>query len=165
MVETALGVLNAFEMASTGARVRGLCLGGEDLAWDLGAVRTRAGQEIAQARAHMVLAARAAGCQAIDTIYPRLADTDGLLAETRQARQVGYSGKLIVHPSQIEPVHQALAPSEAEVAFARRVVEAFETVGERGDGVIAVDGQMVDAPVVARARELLLRAVAMRRGS
>jgi citrate lyase subunit beta/citryl-CoA lyase len=165
MIETALGVLNAYAMASTSSagalsvqscrRVCALCLGGEDLARDLGAVRTRQGLELAHARAHLVLAARAAGAMAIDTVCTDLADPDGLLAEAREARQLGYSGKLVIHPAQIEPVHRAFTPSGEEVAYARRVLEAFAIAEARGDGVIALDGQMIDAPVVARAREVL----------
>ena len=93
---------------------------------------------------------------AIDTIHTDLTDPDGLLVEARQARQLGYSGKLLIHPAQIEPVHQAFAPSEEEIAHARRVLEAFEAAGTRGEGVLALDGQMIDAPVVARAREVLM---------
>jgi citrate lyase subunit beta/citryl-CoA lyase len=155
MVETALGVLHAHDMARASRRVHALCLGGEDLARDLGAVRTREGLELAHARAHLVLAARAAGALAIDTIYPDLTDAEGLLAEARQARQLGYSGKLLVHPAQIEPVHRAFSPSQEEVAHARRVLEAFAAAEARGDGVIALDGQMIDAPVVTRARAVL----------
>lgn len=161
MVETVRGVLNAYGMARAGQahggrRVQALCLGGEDLAWDLGAVRSKVGTEIAYARAHLVFAARAAGAVAIDTVYTDLTDADGLLAEARQARQLGYGGKLLIHPAQIEPAHQAFAPSEEEVAHARRVLEAFEEAGAWGEGVIALDGQMIDAPVVARAREVLM---------
>lgn len=155
MVETALGVLNAYEMARASARVRALCLGGEDLARDLGAVRSKEGMELAHSRAQMLLAARAAGARAIDTIWTDLTDADGLLAEAVQARRLGYSGKLIVHPAQIEPVHRAFAPSEEEVAHARRVLTAFAAAEARGDGVLALDGQMIDAPVVARAREVV----------
>jgi citrate lyase subunit beta/citryl-CoA lyase len=169
MVETAQGVLNAHEMACAGSgpgfgRVQALCLGGEDLAWDLGAVRTREGAEIAHARARLVLAARAAGAAAIDTVYTDLTDQEGLLAEARQARQLGYSGKLLIHPSQIEPVHRAFAPSEEEVAHARRVVAAFEAGETDGKGVVVVDGRMIDAPVVARAREVLMMTESMHRG-
>jgi citrate lyase subunit beta/citryl-CoA lyase len=159
MVETALGVLQAYDMARASSRVRALCLGGEDLARDLGAVRTAEGRELAHARAHMVLAARAAGVLAVDTVYTNLADLDGLLAEARQMRQMGYSGKLLIHPAQIEPVHQAFAPTEEEVAYARRVLEAFEAAEARAEGVIALDGQMIDAPVVARAREVVAAAI------
>jgi citrate lyase subunit beta/citryl-CoA lyase len=155
MVETALGVLAANDMARDSQRVRALCLGGEDLAKDLGAIRTREGKELAHARAHLVIAARAAGAVAVDTIYADLNDFDGLLADARRARQLGYSGKLLIHPAQIAPVHNAFAPSRNEVEYARRVVEAFEASEARGEGVIALEGQMIDAPVVARAREVL----------
>ncbi len=155
MVETALGVLNAYAMAQASPRVRALCLGGEDLAHDLGAVRTQAGAELAHARAQMLLAARAAGALAVDTIWTDLTDPDGLLAEARQARHLGYSGKLVIHPAQIEPVHRAFTPSEEEVAHARRVLAAFEAAEARGDGILALDGRMIDAPVVARAREIV----------
>jgi citrate lyase subunit beta/citryl-CoA lyase len=158
MVETALGVLQAYDMARASGRVRALCLGGEDLARDLGAVRTQEGQELAHARAHMVLAARAAGVMAVDTVYTNLADLDGLRAEAQQVRELGYSGKLLIHPAQIEPVHQAFTPSQEEIAYARRLLEAFEAAEARGEGVIAFDGQMIDAPVVARAREVLAAA-------
>lgn len=161
MVETALGALNAYELARSSRRVLALCLGGEDLCRDLGAVRTREGLEIAYARAHLVLAARAAGTLAIDTVFVDLADHDGLRAEARQARQLGYSGKLLIHPAQIEPVHQAFAPSVEEIAHARRVLQAFEAAQGKGDGVIALDGQMIDAPVVARAGEVLALAGSM----
>ena len=153
MIETALGVLNAYQMARM--NVRALFLGGEDLVRDLGAVRSKEGLELAHARAQMVLAARAAGALAIDTVFTDLADLDGLLEEAREARILGYSGKLLVHPAQIEPVHRAFAPSAEEVAQARRVLEAFAAAEARGDGVLALDGQMIDSPVVARAREVL----------
>jgi citrate lyase subunit beta/citryl-CoA lyase len=155
MVETALGVLNAHAMACASPRVQALCLGGEDLTRDLGATRTRQGSELAFSRAHLVVAARAARIRAIDTIWTGLDDPEGLEAESRQARQLGYSGKLVIHPSQIAPVHRAFAPTEAEILDARRVVEAAAAGQARGDGVVALSGQMIDAPVVARAREVL----------
>jgi len=155
MVETALGVLNVYQMARASRRVRALCFGGEDLAWDLGAIRTKEGLELAHARAQLVLAARAAGVLAIDTVYTDLKDEAGLLAEARLARQLGYSGKLVIHPAQIEPVQRAFSPGEQQVAHARRILEAFEAAEARGEGVIALDGEMIDAPVVARAREVL----------
>ncbi len=155
MIETALGVLRVLDLARSSPRVQALCLGGEDLSRDLGAVRTREGQELAYARAHVVVAARAAGVWAIDTVYTDLQDEDGLRAEASQARRLGYSGQLLIHPNQIEPVHQAWAPSAAEFEWARRVLAAFDEATARGDGVVALDGKMIDAPVVARARELL----------
>jgi citrate lyase subunit beta / citryl-CoA lyase len=155
MVETARGVLHAHELAEGCWRVRALCLGGEDLARELGAVRTKAGVELAHARAQVVLAARATGVLAIDSIWTDLNDMEGLRAEARHARELGYSGKTVIHPDQVAPVHEAFTPTAQEIDYARRVVEAFEAAGQRGDGVIALDGQMIDAPVVARARETL----------
>ena len=154
-VETALGVLNAFELARASERVRALCLGGEDLCLDLGAIRTKEGMELAHARAQVIVSARAAGVSAIDTVFTDLNDPDGLLAEARLVRQLGYSGKLLIHPRQIETVHRAFAPTGKEVAYARRVVEGFEATVARGGGVFALDGKMIDAPIVARAREVL----------
>lgn len=155
MIETARGVLNAYSIAQASQRLRVLCLGGEDLARDLGAVRTPQGLELAYARAHLVVAARAAGCLAIDTVYTNLNDEPGFMAEATQARQLGYSGKLLIHPSQIEPAHRAFSPGAEEIAWARRVVEAFEAAVARGEGVIALEGKMIDRPVVARAQEVL----------
>jgi citrate lyase subunit beta/citryl-CoA lyase len=149
IMEAALGALAAYDMARASQRVRALGLGGEDLARDLGAVRTREGKELRHARAHLVIAARAAGAVAIDTIYADLKDFDGLLADARRARQLGYSGKLLIHPAQIEPVHSAFTPSRGEMEYARRVVEAFEAAEERSEAVIALEGQMIDAPVGA----------------
>ena len=155
LVETTLGVLNAFEIGRASARLLALCFGAEDFTRDIGAIRTKQGLEIAHARGHIVLASRAAGVLAIDTPYTDLTDDEGFLTETRAIRGMGYSGKLLIHPKQIELVHQAFAPSEEEIAYARRVVEAFEAAESGGEGAIALDGKMIDAPVVARAREIL----------
>jgi len=160
MIETAHGVMHAHEMAENCWRVHVLCLGAEDLTRDLGAVRTRGNKEVAHARGQLVLAARSSGVMAIDTVWTHLEDQEGLVAEARQAREMGYSGKLLVHPDQIEPVHRAFKPEPAELDYARRVVEAFDAANVRGDGVIAFEGRMIDAPVVARAREILKMAKA-----
>jgi citrate lyase subunit beta/citryl-CoA lyase len=155
MIETACGVMHAFELAGGCQRVRALCLDGDDLAGDLGAVRTRSGEELAHARGQMVLAARATAVRAIDTIWGDLNDIEGLRAEARRARDLGYSGKLIIHPDQVVPVHEAFTPTAKEVEHARRVVEAFDATSKRGGGVITLDGHIVHAPAVARARETL----------
>lgn len=154
-VETALGVLNAFEIGRASERVLALCFGAEDFTHDMGAIRTKQGLEIAHARGQIVLASRAAGVLAIDTPYTDLTDDEGFLAETRAIRGMGYSGKLLIHPKQIDLVHQVFAPSEEEIAYSRRIVEAFEAAESGGEGAIALDGNMIDAPVVARAREIL----------
>jgi citrate lyase subunit beta/citryl-CoA lyase len=158
LVETALGVVNAHVMATADERVSALCLGGEDLSRDMGAIRTKEGIELVHARAQVVLAARAAGVCAVDTVFTDLDDQTGLWAEAALARQLGYSGKLLIHPKQIEAVHQAFAPREEEIAYAHRVVAAFKAALEQGRGACVLDGKMIDAPIVARARELLTRA-------
>lgn len=155
MIETALGVHSAYPLARASQRVRALCFGGEDLSRDLGAVRTKEGLELSYARAAVVLAARAADVLAIDTVYTDLADGDGLLVEARLARQLGYSGKLLIHPAQIEPLHLAFSPSKEELVHARRILAAFEDAQARGEGVIVFEGKMIDEPIVARAREVL----------
>jgi citrate lyase subunit beta / citryl-CoA lyase len=165
MVETARGLHHAYEIAGTSQRVRALCLGGEDLARDLGATRTREGQELLFARSQMLVAARATGVLAIDTVWTDLNDPQGLEIESHQVRHMGYSGKLIIHPNQVEPVHRGFAPAAEEVIYAQRVIEAFEGASLGGSGVVALDGQMIDAPVVARAREILARAGATAPGS
>lgn len=158
MVETALGVLNALYIARASERMSALCFGAEDFSRDIGAIRTKEGEEVAHARAQMLLAARATGMVAVDTPFTDISDDEGFLAETRRMRAMGYSGKLLIHPRQIDLTHQAFAPTEAEIAHARRVVEAFDQAQAEGTGAIALDGQMIDAPVVARAREILSHA-------
>ena len=155
LIESALGVLNAPAIARSSDRVRVLLLGGEDLCRDLGAKRTAEGTELLLARGHVVLAARAAGIQAVDTVYTDLSDMAGLEADATLARQMGFSGKLLIHPKQIEPVSRAFAPSADEITWARTVVAAYEQAVSVGQGVAVVDGKMIDAPVVDRARETL----------
>lgn len=154
LIETPQGVLNAPELAR-GPRVSALCLGGEDLSLALGARRTSEGHELDFGRAMLVTAAAAAGVQAIDTVWTNIRDLDGLEGECRLARDLGFTGKLAIHPGQLDAIHHAFAPGPEELALARRIVAAFE--GSAG-GVVAVDGKMVDAPVVERAR-LILAAV------
>jgi citrate lyase beta subunit len=155
MIETARGVVHAYELAEGCQRVRALCLGGQSLLDDLGAVRTRAGEELRHARRQLILAARATAAWPIDTFWPDPEDIDGLRTEAQRARELGCSGKLIIHPDQVTPVHKAFAPAAHEIARARRVVEAFEAASKRGGGVITLGGQIVQAQMVARARETL----------
>jgi citrate lyase subunit beta/citryl-CoA lyase len=151
LIETPQGVLNAPDLAR-GPRVCAVCLGGEDLSLALGARRTPEGQELDFARAMLVTAASAAEVQAVDTVWTDVRDLEGLRLECRRNRDHGFTGKLAIHPGQLDTIHDAFAPSPEEVARARRLVEAFE--GSAG-GVVAVDGKMIDAPVVERARRLL----------
>ena len=158
IIETALGLLHAEQIASCDRRVLALAFGAEDFALDMGIDRMNAAAELDQARWQVSVAARAAGVLAVDCVYPRMDDEDGLIQETTRAKQMGYQGKLTIHPRQIEPVNSAFAPTVEEVEHARRVVEAYEAARSEGKGVTALDGRMIDEPVVERARRLLAEA-------
>lgn len=156
-VETAAGVLAARELAAAHPRVRALSFGSVDFALDVGAAPTRDGRESLHARCHLVLASRAAGIgPPIDSVYPWLDDPEGLAASAREARTLGFGGKSAIHPSQLAAIHEAFAPTEAELERAQRVVEAFEAALARGTGALRLeDGTFVDGPVVERARRTL----------
>lgn len=155
--ETALGVARALEIAWASDRIEGLCFGAEDFTLDLGTSRSREGSELFYARSATVLAAAAARVQAIDTVFSDLNDEEGLRQECARVRQLGFSGKCAIHPRQLPVINQAFSPSDAELEYARRVVEAYEEAQKAGLGVIAVDGKMVDPPVVERSRSLIER--------
>ena len=154
-IETAAGLLRCVETSTASPRLVALAFGSEDFTADMGVERTPDGQELQYARNVIAVAARAAGLLAIDTIYPRLHDLDGLVREAELARRTGFQGKTLIHPEQIEPVMRVFTPGEAEIGFARRVVEAYKQATVQGLGAVAVDGTMVDAPVAKRAQRLL----------
>ena len=106
----------------------------------------------------LIVAARAAGVDAIDTVYPQVGDDEGLRRETVLAKQLGFDGKSVIHPNQIPVIHEVFAPTETEVEKAKRIVAAAKDATERGLGVVAVDGRMVDVPVVKRAEYILVKA-------
>ena len=151
IVETAAGVLSAREIAAASDRVAALAVGLEDLTADLGAERTREGRESFTARSLVVLAARAAGVQPIDTVFSDVGDPEGLLESVREARALGFEGKGCIHPSQVEVVHRGFAPSPEAVEKALRIVKAWEEAREKGLGVVALGAKMIDPPVVKRA--------------
>lgn len=158
LIESALGVVNLKEIAGADARLQGLIFGAEDLAGDMGSVRTRAGWEIFYARSAVVTHAAAFGLQAIDMVWMDLHDLDGLREECLQGAHMAYSGKQLIHPNQIEPAHTAFAPSDEAIAQARRVVDAAAQHQDAGRGAFALDGKMVDMPVVKTAEWVLARA-------
>lgn len=158
LIESAKGVVNVREIASSDARLQALIFGAEDLAGDIGAVRTRPGWEIFYARSAVVTHAAAFGLQAIDMVWMDLHDLDGLRAECLQGAQMAYSGKQIIHPNQVEPAHSAFAPSDDAIVQAKRVVEAAAQNQDAGKGAFALDGKMVDMPVVKTAEWVLARA-------
>ncbi len=151
MVETARSLLHAYDVASASPRVSGISIGGQDFAADLGIRRTRDGGELLYARAAIAAAAKAAGVDAFDTVFTDVNDCEGLYADAAAAVNMGFSGKAAIHPSQVAVIHRAFRPEEKEVRKAARVVRAAREAEDRGVGVIAVDGRMVDAPVVAQA--------------
>ncbi len=157
-METAKGILNAREIARCSKRLEGITIGGEDLTADLGGERSSDGIAIHTARQLIVLAAKAAGIQAIDTVYSDFQDMDGLRKETELVRIMGYDGKACIHPSQIEVIHDAFNPRPEEIVHAVKVMNAIQEAKERGSGVIALGSKMVDRPIVLRAEKVLSRA-------
>jgi citrate lyase beta subunit len=164
LIETGLGVVNLKEIASSDQRLQVLIFGAEDLAGDIGAVRTAEGWEIFYARSAVVTHAAAFGLQALDMVYMDLRNLDGLRKESQEAARMAYSGKQIIHPNQVEPVQEAFTPSDEAIAHAKRVVEADAQHQDEGKGAFTLDGKMVDAPVVKAARRVLERASAAGKG-
>jgi citrate lyase subunit beta / citryl-CoA lyase len=161
ILESALGIENAFAIAAASPAVVALTIGLEDYTADLGVVKTRAGTETAWARHRLVNAARAAGVQAIDSVYGDVQDDDGLRAWGVASRASGFTGMGCVHPRQIRIIHDAYAPGPDEIERALRIVEAFRDAEARGLGVVSLGSKMIDPPVVARARRLVEQARAM----
>lgn len=155
-IETAMGVLRAGEIAGADSRLDALLFGAEDLAGDMGARRTPEGWEIFYARGAVVIAAAAYGLPAIDTVFLELADSDGLAAECHLARGMGFSGKLAIHPRQVEIINRAFSPTAEELAQAQRLIEAFDAQQAAGTGVFALDGKMIDMPVILAARKVIV---------
>jgi citrate lyase subunit beta/citryl-CoA lyase len=154
LVETARGVLNAADIAAA-AGTDALVFGAEDLSADVGATRTAGGTEVLYAREHVVLAASAADVDAIDTVYTDIEDVDGLREETEFAIELGYDGKMAIHPAQVDPINEAFTPAPERVEWAERVLEAKREADAEGRGVFRVDGEMVDAPLVEQARRVM----------
>jgi citrate lyase subunit beta/citryl-CoA lyase len=155
LIETAKGVLHAHEIAAASDRVVAICWGAEDLSADLGVERTKEGRESFVSRGLIVLAAKAAGVQALDTVFSDVRDTAGLLESTREAIGLGFEGKGVIHPGQIGPIHDAFAPTAERIEYAQKVVAAIEKARARGSGVAALGSKMIDAPIEARARKIL----------
>ncbi|MGM0606341.1 MAG: HpcH/HpaI aldolase/citrate lyase family protein [Halobacteriota archaeon] len=157
LIETAAGVLSAGQIAAADG-TDALVFGAEDLAADIGASRTSEGTEVLYAREHVVLAASAAGVDAIDTVFTDFEDSDGLESETAFAATLGYDGKLAIHPAQVDVINDGFTPDRDRIAWAERVLEAKTVADGEGRGVFEVDGQMIDAPLVAQAERILERA-------
>lgn len=155
MIETAKGILNAYEVAGASARVDAITFGGEDFTQDIGATRTKAGKEIFWGRSMLVIAAKAAGVQALDTVFSDLEDEEGLRRDTREIKEMGFDGRAAVHPAQIEIIHDVFTPTERELQQAVNVKRAAEKARRQGSGVAVVNGKMIDKPIIQRAEKIL----------
>jgi citrate lyase beta subunit len=158
LVETARGVLNLPEIAAADPRLQAVMFGAEDLVGDIGALRTPQAWEVFYARSAIVTAAAAFNLQALDMIFVDFHDTSGLVKEAEMGLNLGYSGKQIIHPNQVEPVQQAFTPNEAAIAQAKRLLEAYHHHQQQGKGVFALDGKMVEAPMIKAAERVMSRA-------
>lgn len=163
LIETALGVENAFQIATADPRVSAIFLGGEDLTADLQCKRTKEGTEIFYARSRMVMAARAAGIDVYDTPWTDVEDYDGLIRDAQFAKSLGFSGKSSISPRHIRFINEVFSPTEAEIRYAEDVFATIEKAKAEGKGVVSLHGKMIDAPIVARARQVLEAAKEMGR--
>jgi citrate lyase beta subunit len=158
LIETALGIMNLKEIGQSSQRLEGLMFGAEDLAADVRATRTKEGWEVFYGRSAVVTAAAAYGLEAIDMVYLDLHDLSGLEKDTLFAQQMGYTGKMAIHPCQVEVFNRVFSPTEEEIVRAERLLQAYQTHDAAGSGVFTLDGRMVDKAVVRAAENLLTRA-------
>jgi citrate lyase subunit beta/citryl-CoA lyase len=160
-LESAKGVLNAHEIATASKRIIAVAFGALDFTRDMGTSVSREGTELFYARSRIAIVARAARVQAIDTPWIDIADREGLIEEAKAVRQLGFRGKLLIHPSQIEPVNRVFSPSEAEIEYAKKVVKAFKEAEAKGLGAISLEGKMIDIANFRQAEELIAWAEAI----
>lgn len=154
-LESAMAIENAFAIAKASPRMQGIAIGAEDYTADLKTTRSREGTELFYARSAIVTAARAAGIMAIDTVFSDINDEEGLVNETQLIKQLGFDGKSVINPRQIGPVHRVFKPTEKEIEKASAIIGAFEEAREKGSGVVALNGKMIDRPVVLRAQRVM----------
>ena len=158
VVETARGIINLPEIIGADPRLQALIFGAEDFASDLGAIRTPEAWEVFYARSAIVTHATAGNLQAIDQVFINFNDTEGLIHDARQGANMGFSGKQIIHPKQVQPVQEVFTPSDEAVEYALRIMEAFKSSQEAGKGAFALDGKMIDAPIIKSAQRVLEKA-------
>ncbi|MDG6224474.1 MAG: CoA ester lyase [Candidatus Thermoplasmatota archaeon] len=154
-LETAKGIINAYDIARCSKRLEALTIGGEDLTADLGGERSSTGTAINTARSMVLLAAKAAGIQAIDTVYSDFGDPEGLRKETEMIKTMGYDGKACIHPSQVEIIHSVFDPTPEQILYAVRVKMAIEEAKKKGSGAVALGAKMIDRPIVLKAERVL----------
>lgn len=159
-IESALGVVNAYDIATASDRMMGIALGAEDYCANLKTQRSKEGEELRLARETIVVAARAAGIDALDTVYSNLNDMETFRREVEFIKTLGFDGKSIINPRQIEVVNEVFAPTAKDIEKARAIVAAIKEAEAKGSGVIALNGKMIDRPVVIRAQRTIDLAIA-----
>lgn len=164
LIETALGVENAFQIATATKRVKALFLGAEDLTADLQCKRTKEGREIEYARTRLVVAARAAGVDVYDTPFTDVNDDEGIWTDAQLAKSLGFTGKASISPRHVEVINAVFSPTQNEVDYAYEVMEAIALAEQQGKGAIALRGKMIDAPIVNRAKQTIAMAEALGMG-
>lgn len=158
LIETAMGIVNLREIAASDSRLEALIFGAYDMASSLGATASKDGSEVSYARSAVVTYAAAFGLQAIDSVYIELQDIEGLIVAASRAAHMGYVGKQAIHPRQIEPIAEAFSPTDSAIAEAQTLIEAYEAHQRDGRGVFALDGKMVDTPILRGAENVIARA-------
>lgn len=160
-VESAIGVINAYSIAACSKRLMGIALGAEDYVTNLKTKRYPDGMELIGARSQIVIAARAAGIYALDTVYSNVDDMEGFKREVGLIKQLGFDGKSVINPKQIKPVHEIYSPTEQEIKKSIDIVKAAKDAKEKGLGVISLNGKMIDKPIIERADRVLQIAIAV----
>ena len=161
LIEPALGVENAFAIATASSRVQALFLGAEDLTADLRCKRTKEGREIEYARTRLVVAARAAGVDVYDTPFTDVNDDEGIWTDAELAKALGFTGKASISPRHVEVINAVFSPTQKDIDYAYEVMDAIRLAKEQGKGAIALHGKMIDAPIVARAEQTIAAAKAL----
>ena len=161
ILESALGIENAYEIAVAADTVVALTIGLEDYTADLGVPRTKQGDETLYARLRIVNAARAAGLQAIDSVFGDVGDMEGLKVWATRSKAIGFEGMGCIHPRQIRPIHECYAPTALEIEKAMKIVAAFDQASAQGRSVVSLGSRMIDPPVVLRAQRLVTMAKRM----
>ncbi|MCH9028033.1 MAG: HpcH/HpaI aldolase/citrate lyase family protein [Bacteroidetes bacterium] len=159
IIESALGVINSYEIASASKNICSLAIGLEDYTADIGTQRTEEGKESFYARSMVINAACAAGIQPIDTVYSDITNMEGLRESVIEAKGLGFEGKGCIHPRQVKIVHEAFAPTLQEIEKAKKIVITFEEADKKGLGVVSIGSKMIDAPVVKRAQKTIEMAI------
>lgn len=163
IIESALGVMNAFEIATAASNVVAVAIGLEDYTADLGVTRTPEGTESLWARSMIVNACKAAGIQPIDSVFSDVGDMEGLKENVLRSKALGFEGMGCIHPRQIKVIHENFAPDQSEIDKAMKIVKAFDEASEKGQGVVSLGTKMIDAPVVKRAQRTIDLAISMGR--